>query len=58
MNTTDATTIRLDRDLRMFLREVMSGQSLSLAAWAARICRAGQMTMADLERCLNLGFEF
>jgi hypothetical protein len=54
----DPQTIRLDADLRAFLREVCSGQCLALAAWATRILRAGSMTMADLERCLNLGFEF
>jgi hypothetical protein len=50
--------IALDGELRRFLREVCSGQCLALAAWAAKILRARQMTMADLTRCLNLGFEF
>lgn len=50
--------ITLDGELRKFLREVCSGQCLALAAWATKILRARQMTMADLERCLNLGFEF
>jgi len=50
--------IQLDADLRAFLEEVMSCQSLGLAAWATRIVRRGTMTMSDLERCLVLGFEF
>ncbi len=54
----DSKAIRLDADLRAFLREVASGQCLALAAWAAKLLRAQQMKMADLERCLNLGFEF
>ncbi len=49
--------IGLDRDLRAFLKEVRAGQCLALAAWAAKLLRAGAMTMADLERCFNLGFE-
>lgn len=57
--TTDANDkIRLDADLRAFLRECRKGQSLALATWATKILRAGQMTMTDLERCLNLGFDF
>jgi hypothetical protein len=51
-------TIKIDREIREFLRECMSGQCLGIAAWAARILKAGAMTMTDLERCLNLGFEF
>lgn len=54
----DSKPIRLDTDLRSFLREVASGQCLALAAWASKLLRADQMMMADLERCLNLGFEF
>ncbi|MGD8453644.1 MAG: hypothetical protein PVJ57_17665 [Phycisphaerae bacterium] len=50
--------IRLDAALKRFLRETASCQSPSLAAWATQILRAGRMTMSDLERCLNLGFEF
>jgi len=50
--------IALDPDLRAFLNECFSCQSLGIAAWAARILRARKMTMKDLERCLNLGFEF
>jgi hypothetical protein len=49
--------IALDGDLRKFLREVRSGQCLALAAWATKILRARRMTMADLTRCVNLGFE-
>lgn len=48
--------IRLDADLRAFLRTCRAGQCLAIAAWAAKILRAGAMTGADLERCLNLGF--
>ncbi len=51
-------TVKLDDDLRAFLRECAGCQCLSIAAWAARILRADQMSMADLERCLTLGFEF
>jgi len=50
--------IKLDRDLRRFLRQVRSGQSLWLGAWASRVLDAGEMMMADLEKCLNLGFDF
>lgn len=50
--------IKLDADLRKFLRDVRAGQCLALAAWAAKILRAREMEMHDLERCLNLGFEF
>jgi hypothetical protein len=41
----DLQLIRLDADLRAFLREVCSGQCLALAAWASRLLRAGCMTM-------------
>ena len=54
----DAKPIALDPDLRAFLRECLSCQSLAIGAWASRILRAGEMTLKDLERCLNLGFEF
>ena len=56
----DATnaTIKLDADLTAFLRTVMAGQCLALAAWASQLVRRGEMTTADLERCMNLGFEF
>ncbi|OQZ06073.1 MAG: hypothetical protein B6D36_06850 [Planctomycetes bacterium UTPLA1] len=49
--------VALDPDLRAFLKECFSCQSLAISAWAARILRAGAITMKDLERCLNLGFE-
>ena len=55
---TTPTEIRLDADLRAFLLDAMSCQSPGIAAWATKIMRAGRMTMADLERCLILGFEF
>jgi hypothetical protein len=58
MTTNANDKIRLDADLRAFLRECMNGQCLAIAAWATKILRAGEMTMADLERCLNLGFQF
>lgn len=48
----------LDPDVRAFLKECMSCQSLAIGAWATRLLRAGTMTLKDLERCLNLGFEF
>ena len=54
----DAKKIALDADLKAFLRETTNGQCLALAAWATQILRAGWMTPVDLERCLNLGFEF
>ena len=55
----DSRPITLDHDLRDFLRgECLTCQSLAIAAWASRILRAKTMTMQDLERCLNLGFEF
>ncbi|HKQ48617.1 MAG TPA: hypothetical protein VJZ71_11150 [Phycisphaerae bacterium] len=57
-NANDSKPIALDRDLRAFLRECLSCQSLAIGAWASRILRAGTMTLKDLERCLNLGFEF
>ena len=50
--------IKFDTNLRAFLREVRACQCLALAAWAAKVLRAGKMQMNDLERCLNLGFEF
>lgn len=50
--------VALDADLRAFLKECFSCQSLAISAWAARILRAGEMTVKNLERCLNLGFEF
>jgi hypothetical protein len=50
--------VKLGDDLRAFLRECAGCQRLSIAAWAARILRANQMSMAALERCLALGFEF
>lgn len=56
MTTNANDKIRLDADLRAFLRECRKGQCLAIAAWATKILRAGEMTMADLERCLNLGF--
>ncbi|NLE59327.1 MAG: hypothetical protein GX616_13280 [Planctomycetes bacterium] len=58
MTTNANDKIRLDADLRAFLRECRKGQCLAIAAWATKVLRAGEMTMADLERCLNLGFEF
>lgn len=54
----DSKPITLDPDLRAFLRDCLSCQSLAIAAWASRILKAGEMTLKDLERCLNLGFEF
>ena len=54
----DGQAIRLDADLRAFLRECASCQSLAISGWARRILKAGAMTTKDLERCLNLGFEF
>ena len=50
-------TIKLDRDLRAFLRDCMNCQSPALAAWATRIMRANKMTVSDLARAINLGFE-
>jgi hypothetical protein len=50
-------TIRLDPDLRAFLKDVRACQCLALAAWAAKILRANAMTMSDLERCFVLGFQ-
>ena len=57
-NEQDRQAIKLDPDLRTFLRETATCQCLALAAWATKLLRAGSMTMTDLERCLNLGFEF
>lgn len=54
----DSKPIMLDTDLRAFLRDCLSCQSPAIAAWARRILKAGEMTPRDLERCLNLGFEF
>jgi hypothetical protein len=54
--TTTETRVTLDRDLRDFLKEVRRGECLALAAWAAKILRAGQMGTTDLERCFGLGF--
>lgn len=55
----DTQPIALDADLRAFLRDECVGcQSLAIAAWATHLLRAGEMTVRDLERCLNLGFEF
>ena len=48
--------IRLDAELRGFMRECMSCQSLGIAAWATRIMRREWLTMQDLERALGLGF--
>lgn len=55
-NTTETTP--LDADLRSFLKEVRACQCLALAAWAAKILRAGRMSVKDLERCFRLGFDF
>ena len=52
------TTLRLDANLRAFLRACAACQSLAISGWARRILKAGAMTTKDLERCLNLGFEF
>jgi hypothetical protein len=57
MTTNANHAIRLDPDLRAFLKGVRTCQCLALAAWAAKILRANLMTMSDLERCFNLGFE-
>ena len=54
----DARRIALDPALREFLRACASCQSLAIGAWASRILKAGEMTQKDMERCLNLGFEF
>ncbi len=54
----DSKPITLDRDLRAFLKECLSCQSPAIGVWASRILKAGEMTLNDLERCLNLGFEF
>ena len=48
--------VRLDPELRGFMRECMSCQSPGIAAWATRIMRQGWLTMQDLERALALGF--
>jgi hypothetical protein len=55
----EATTsqIDLDNELQEFLAEVGAGQSLALAAWAARILERGSLTMRELERCFALGFQ-
>lgn len=60
VNESDDATIPLDKDLRTFLRKdvLADCQSPAIAGWACRILRAKRMTMADLERCLNLGFEY
>ncbi|TWT44996.1 hypothetical protein RAS1_14160 [Phycisphaerae bacterium RAS1] len=57
-NNAETTTMRLDNDLRKFLRECARCQCLGIAAWASRILRAREMAVADMERCLKLGFEF
>ena len=49
--------VALDDELHAFLLEVRSGQSLALAAWAARVLKRGTLTMQELERCFALGFE-
>ena len=49
--------IDLDDALYAFLGSVRSGQSLDLAAWAARVQKRGTLTMRELERCFVLGFE-
>jgi hypothetical protein len=49
--------ISIDANLREFLEEVRAGQSLALAAWAARILKSETLTMPELERCFRLGFE-
>ena len=49
--------IDLDDALDSFLGSVRSGQSLDLAAWAARVQKRGTLSMRDLERCFVLGFE-
>ena len=51
------TQIDLDDALHAFLGNVRSGQSLDLAAWAARVQKRGTLTMRELERCFVLGFE-
>jgi hypothetical protein len=57
MRSTMATTIKTDKQITRFLRTCTAGQCLGIAAWAATILKTGQMTMRDLERCFNLGFE-
>ena len=57
MSEIATTQIDLDEALHAFLGSVRSGQSLDLAAWAARVQRRGTLSMRDLERCFVLGFE-
>ena len=57
MTVTNDEMTPLTSELRTFLNRVRAGQCLALAAWAAGILRADAITMTDLARCINLGFE-
>lgn len=58
MTKRNDTILQLDKDLRAFLRECAGCQSLAISNWARRLLKAREMTLSDMERCLNLGFEF
>ena len=57
MPDSETSQIDLDDQLHEFLLAVQVGQSLTLAAWAARILKRGVLTMRELKRCFALGFE-
>ena len=49
--------MKLDDDIKGFLKTVKAGQSINLAAWASRILTSGQITVDELARLVTLGFE-
>lgn len=56
--TTDKTTTRttkIDACLTAFLRELVAGQSINLAAWAQKVLDRRTITAKEIERLFNLG---
>lgn len=49
--------MKLNDEIKGFLKTVKVGQSINHAAWAARILNAGQITVDELARLGTLGFE-
>jgi len=51
--------VKQDRAIRNFLRKVKNGQSINLMAWACEVLdrKTKMMSLKEIEKCFNLGFE-
>jgi len=48
--------MKIERNLRTFLKQVQRGQSLNLAAWAHERLQGAEISEADYQKAIRLGF--